>query len=106
MVGRRIAPCCIAVILGVSACAQRDASSFKPGLSREEVIKLAGQPELTVTDAADMNLYLFHARCPSKDDSKQVIVYKRWLRSDLAIAFDGRDQVVCAWYADVTEIVR
>lgn len=105
MVGR-IGACCVAVMLGVSACAQRDASSFSQGASREEVVKLAGQPDLTLTDAADMNLYLFHARCPSKDNSKQVLVYKRWLRSDLAIAFDGREQVVCAWYADVTEIVR
>lgn len=105
MVGR-FGACCVAVMLAVSACAQRDASSFRPGVSREEVIKLAGQPDLTLTDAADMNLYLFHARCPSKGDSKQVLVYKRWLRSDLAIAFDGREQVVCAWYADVTETVR
>jgi outer membrane protein assembly factor BamE (lipoprotein component of BamABCDE complex) len=105
MVGR-IGACCVAVMLGISACAQRDASSFRPGVSREEVVKLAGQPDLTLTNATDMNLYLFHARCPSKDDSKQVLVYKRWFRSDLAIAFDGREQVVCAWYADVTEIVR
>lgn len=75
-------------------------------MSKIEAIELAGRPDLQLTEAASMKLYLLQDSCASKQKPSQLLVYKRWLRSDLVIALDMRDEVMCAWTVEVVEFVH
>lgn len=92
------------MVIGMVACASAD--SVKPGMSKTEAMELAGRPDVQLTEAASMKLYLLPESCASKQKPSQLLVYKRWLRSDLVIALDTRDAVICAWTVEVVEFVH
>jgi hypothetical protein len=103
-VPRMLSVLLLVTMTGMVACASSD--SFRPGMSKAEAIELAGRPDVQITEAASMKLYLLPEPCASKQSPTQLLVYKRWLRSDLVIALDTNDEVICAWTVEVVEFVN
>ena len=90
---------------GLACLACQGAESIQLGMSREEVVAQRGAPDLLITDANKMEIYLSGAPCSVPHQPATLVVYIRWLISDVAVSYNSADQVLCAWAVNVDVIV-
>jgi hypothetical protein len=74
-------------------------------MSRSEVVSQRGAPEVLITDAKNMEIYLSGAPCSAPHQPATLAVYTRWLVSDVAVSYNSADHVLCAWTVNVDVIV-
>jgi hypothetical protein len=74
-------------------------------MSRTEVMSQRGAPDLLITEANNMEIYLSGAPCPTPHQPATLVVYIRWLISDVAVSYNSADHVLCAWTVNVDVIV-
>jgi hypothetical protein len=74
-------------------------------MSREEVVTQRGAPDVLITEAKNMEIYLSGAPCSAPHEPATLVVYIRWLMSDVAVSYNSADHVLCAWTVNVDVIV-
>jgi hypothetical protein len=85
------------VLLGsaITVVAVRDpADRVIAGMSEARVLETLGPPTLTTTDRSRITFFVGPSTCAAR--TERVLFYERWIRLDVAVAFEAGGTVVCA----------